>query len=101
MISALQGPTIGDWLCPAQLSALAASTMSTADAATESVFHLNGAPRPWQPDLTIERLLQQLDATGPGVAVERNEKVVRRAEHPETQIEPGDRIEVVRLVGGG
>jgi thiamine biosynthesis protein ThiS len=51
--------------------------------------------------LTVAALLEQLAAQGPGVAVERNEQVLRRVHHAETLIEPGDRIEVVRLVGGG
>lgn len=68
---------------------------------SESQFWLNGSPRPWSTALSVAALLEQLDATGPGVAVERNERVIRRADHPETLIEPGDRIEVVRLVGGG
>jgi sulfur carrier protein len=51
--------------------------------------------------LTISSLLEQLEAQGPGVAVELNEQVIPRLQHPDTLIEPGDRIEVVRLVGGG
>lgn len=64
-------------------------------------FRLNGAPRPCPPGLTVARLLAEIGAAGPGVAVERNEEVVPRARHAETPVEPGDRIEVVRLVGGG
>ena len=62
---------------------------------------VNGESRPWRPDWTVTALLEELGATGPGVAVERNREVVRRAEQPATRLEPGDRIEVVRLVGGG
>ena len=69
--------------------------------ATEARFQLNGSPRAWRPQLSVAALLEELDATGPGVAVERNERVLRRADHPNTLVEPGDRIEVVRLVGGG
>lgn len=78
-----------------------ASGQGAASDPAESRFWLNGSPRPWTPALSVAALLEQLDATGPGVAVERNERVIRRADHPETLIEPGDRIEVVRLVGGG
>jgi sulfur carrier protein len=69
--------------------------------AAAPVFQLNGSPRPCPPGLTISSLLEQLEAQGPGVAVELNEQVIPRLQHPDTLIEPGDRIEVVRLVGGG
>lgn len=62
---------------------------------------VNGRPLPWRPHLTLAALLQELGAAGSGVAVERNARVVRRAEHGATLLEPGDRIEIVRLVGGG
>lgn len=78
-----------------------APDQGAASDSAESQFWLNGSPRPWTPALCVAALLEQLDATGPGVAVERNERVIRRADHLATLIEPGDRIEVVRLVGGG
>jgi len=46
-------------------------------------------------------LLEELEATGPGVAVERNREVVRRREYADCLLEPGDEVEIVRLVGGG
>lgn len=64
-------------------------------------FQLNSQRQPWRSGLTVAELLVELDATGPGVAVERNGEVVRKANHPTTLIEPADIIEVVRLVGGG
>jgi sulfur carrier protein len=72
---------------------------SPSEAAQE--FQLNSQSRPWRADLTISQLLTELDATGPGVAVERNGDVVRKADHQATLIQPADTIEVVRLVGGG
>ena len=36
-----------------------------------------------------------------GAAVELNGEVIRRAEHSATTLKDGDRLEVVRLVGGG
>lgn len=62
---------------------------------------MNGAPHPWRPGLTIDALLRELGASGPGVAVERNLAVVRRRDHALTALAAGDRIEIVRLVGGG
>jgi thiamine biosynthesis protein ThiS len=66
----------------------------------ESV-RINGKNQPWRADWTVSDLLEELDATGPGVAVERNLEVVRRQNLAATVIQPNDSIEVVRLVGGG
>ena len=62
---------------------------------------VNGAPQPFVEGETVASLLERRTATGFGVAVERNGAVVRRAEQAQTPVEPGDRIEIVRLVGGG
>ncbi len=75
------------------------SSSSPSGAADE--FQLNSSSRPWRADLSISQLLAELDATGPGVAVERNGEVVRKADHESTLIQPADTSEVVRLVGGG
>lgn len=64
-------------------------------------IRVNGAEHPWRPGLTVADLLAELGLAGPGVAVERNEAVVPRRDHPSVRIEPGDRLEIVRLVGGG
>lgn len=79
----------------------ASSAPEPAALGPEASFQLNGRPHAWREGLTVAGLLAELEAQGPGVAVERNERVIRRADHPETMIDPGDRIEVVRLVGGG
>lgn len=71
--------------------------------ADSAVQHLlvNGRPQPWRAGLTVADLMRELGLDGPGVAVERNGRVVRRAEQPAALLEPGDRVELVRLVGGG
>ena len=50
---------------------------------------------------TVANLLGELGVTQPHVAVEVNLEVVPRAEHRETILSDGDRVEVVTLVGGG
>ena len=62
---------------------------------------INGVPQPWKADWSLTALLEELEATGPGVAVERNRIVVRRSDYPGCLLRPGDEIEIVRLVGGG
>ena len=62
---------------------------------------VNGLSQPWRPGWTVADLLRERDATGVGVAVERNGAVVRKQDHASTRLEAGDSIEIVRLVGGG
>lgn len=50
---------------------------------------------------TIAELLRALEAPEIGIAVARNGKVVRRAEHGSTPITEGDEIEIIRAVQGG
>jgi sulfur carrier protein len=62
---------------------------------------INGQPRDVTDGTTIAALLSELDVAQPHVAVEVNLEVVPRARHAETVLRPGDRLEVVTLVGGG
>jgi sulfur carrier protein len=64
-------------------------------------IQVNGQPREVERDATVAKLLGQLGVTQPHVAVELNLEVVPRAQHAETILRPGDRLEVVTLVGGG
>ncbi len=50
---------------------------------------------------TVADLLVQLALPGTRVAVEVNGAIVRRLAHATTLLKPGDRVEVVTLVGGG
>lgn len=50
---------------------------------------------------TVADLARWLELPGFGSAVELNGAVVRKAEHAATPLQEGDRLEVVRLVGGG
>jgi len=50
---------------------------------------------------TLAELLAEMQFQPKFVAVERNLKLVPRAEHKECVLQAGDRLEVVTLVGGG
>ncbi len=50
---------------------------------------------------TIAALLAELGLAGQAVAVEVNQHVVPRKRHGETELNHGDKIELVTLVGGG
>ena len=62
---------------------------------------VNGEARQVPPGLTVTGLLQWLGVGGARVAVERNQRLVRKAEHASTPVEAGDRFEIVSFVGGG
>jgi len=71
-----------------------------ADSAVPTIL-VNGRPQAWRAGLTVAQLLTDLGLPQEGVAAERNGRVVRRAERDRTLLEPGDALELVRLVGGG
>lgn len=64
-------------------------------------LQLNGQVRDTPELATVADLAAWLELPAFGSAVELNGQVVRRAEHPATPLREGDRLEVVRLVGGG
>ena len=62
---------------------------------------MNGAERELPAGATVEMLVAALELRPEQVAVERNQRIVPRAEHARTVLADGDRLEVVTLVGGG
>ena len=65
------------------------------------IVHVNGEEREVADDLTLAGLLDELELATERVAVEVNRSLVVRAAHAGTRLAPGDRIEIVTLVGGG
>jgi len=62
---------------------------------------VNGEPQEIPPGTTVAALLAQLQMQPRLVAVERNRDLVPRGQHAACTLEPGDRVEIVTLVGGG
>jgi sulfur carrier protein len=62
---------------------------------------VNGQGREIAEGSTVTDLLGHLGVTQPHVAVEVNLELVPRAQHRDTVLNAGDRVEVVTLVGGG
>jgi sulfur carrier protein len=51
---------------------------------------------------TVAELLTARGVNGQqGVAVAINDAVVPRQQWPEARLQPGDRVEIIRVVGGG
>lgn len=64
-------------------------------------LQVNGAPRRARGGLTVAALLDELALASQRIAVERNGELVPRSRHAEVQLQDGDRIEIVRAIGGG
>lgn len=64
-------------------------------------INLNGELRELRQALSVTALLGQLELIPAKVAVERNLEIVPRSLFAETLVQDGDRIEIVRFIGGG
>ena len=62
---------------------------------------VNGEEREVPGGTSVAELIRELGLASERVAVERNGRIVRRAEHEKVVLAEGDRVEVVTLVGGG
>lgn len=62
---------------------------------------INGEDREIDPGSTIDAVLESLNIKRAGIAVELNLEIVPKSLYPETLLEEGDRVEIVRMVGGG
>lgn len=62
---------------------------------------VNDETQQYPDGLTVTQLLQQLGLEGKPVAVELNQELVPRGQHPDTTLHDGDRLEIVSLTGGG
>lgn len=64
-------------------------------------IQVNGEAREVAAAITVKQLLGELELGDVLVAVEVNEEIVTRSEHPTHRVEAGDVIEIVQFVGGG
>lgn len=62
---------------------------------------INGKEHDLPDGLTIAQLLSTLNAPRAGIAVARNDRVVRRAAFADEPLQDGDRIEIINAVAGG
>ena len=62
---------------------------------------INGRPADLPNELTIGSLLELLGSARSGIAVARNDRVVRRAEYDRQLVRDGDRVEIIEAVAGG
>jgi sulfur carrier protein len=62
---------------------------------------VNGEPREVPDGIGVSELLLHLGLPAGRVAIERNLEILPRAQWVVTAVKPGDRYEIVHLVGGG
>jgi sulfur carrier protein len=62
---------------------------------------VNGAARELPDAVTVGAALELLGSAREGVAVARNDRVVRRAEYDVETVAEGDRLEIIEAVAGG
>lgn len=64
-------------------------------------LQVNGETKTCVPQTRLPELLQQLGLNPRLVAVEYNGEILHRQFWDETEIQSGDRLEIVTIVGGG
>lgn len=62
---------------------------------------INGEARQIPDNLSLQQLLGHLNLSAGRVAIEHNREIIKRERWPTVQIEAGDQLEIVHLVGGG
>lgn len=62
---------------------------------------INGEPRELPDGMTVSALLELLGAPSSGIAVARNDEVIRHSEYGTHRVCDGDAIEIIMAVAGG
>ena len=65
------------------------------------IITINGQEQEFGDGMTLTALLDALNLPASGVVVERNRDIVPRDAMSGTVLSDGDKLEIVRLVGGG
>lgn len=64
-------------------------------------IELNGAPHPIAENLNVQDLIASLDLANKSLAVAINREVVPRTKWAERVLQPRDRVDIVKAIGGG
>lgn len=64
-------------------------------------IELNGAPHQVGDGNNVEELVAALSLAGKAVAVAINREIVPRSQWADRKLQPADRVDVVRAIGGG
>jgi len=75
--------------------------MTQPQAGARHTIVVNGETQPLPPEATISGLLAALEMKGRRLAVAVNRNVVPRGAYANTELDHGDRVEILEAVGGG
>ena len=64
-------------------------------------IELNGVPHPVPAAHNLEALIASLDLASKGVAVAVNREIVPRQQWQQRFLQPQDRVDIVKAIGGG
>ncbi|HEX7983222.1 MAG TPA: sulfur carrier protein ThiS [Duganella sp.] len=64
-------------------------------------IELNGAPHQVPPRQTLAQLVEELSLGGQALALAVNRSVVPRQQWPGRVLQPHDKVDIVRAIGGG
>ncbi len=64
-------------------------------------IELNGAPHPVAANQNVQELIVALDLSGKSLAVAINRQIVPRHLWSQRVLQPSDRVDIVRAIGGG
>ena len=62
---------------------------------------VNGKPREIEGPMTLAAYVAALGLHERMIVVERNGEIVRRERYAETELQPGDTLEIVQMMAGG
>ncbi len=71
------------------------------EATTTITLKINGEPYSCNSPLQLPELLTQLNLNPRLIAIEYNGEILHRQYWSETNLQDGDRLEIVTIVGGG
>jgi len=64
-------------------------------------IELNGEPREVEPGQHVQGLIAALELSNQALAVAVNREIVPRHLWPQRELQPSDRVDIVRAIGGG
>jgi thiamine biosynthesis protein ThiS len=64
-------------------------------------IQVNGRPQEVEENLSLSQLIASLNLKPDQIAIELNQKVIRRGDWQDTDLRDDDKIEIVHFVGGG
>lgn len=62
---------------------------------------VNGKKLEFLGNVNAQNLIKQLGYQNQRIALEVNEVVIPKSEHPKFTLNPGDKVEIIKAVGGG